>query len=120
MSRYPCKFYFFSFSFGVGSGILGVGLLASTVNGLTAGLGLANILLYTSVYTPMKRTSILNTAAGAVVGAIPPLMVPHFPLFVVRTRIIESIAGVGCVVGNTERPLDAACVGPVCMAIPAL
>jgi hypothetical protein len=62
-----------------GTGVAGVGLLAECVNPLTAGLGLANIGLYALVYTPMKRTSIANTWVGAVVGAIPPLMVrqPH-------------------------------------------
>ena len=36
--------------------------------------GAATLLLYTSVYTPMKRLSILNTWVGSVVGALPPLM----------------------------------------------
>ena len=49
--------------------------LATLVNPLTAALGLGNIVLYTLVYTPMKRTSIANTWVGAVVGAIPPIMV---------------------------------------------
>lgn len=44
------------------------------VNPLTASLGLANLLLYTSLYTPLKRVSIVNTWVGSVVGAIPPLM----------------------------------------------
>ena len=35
--------------FGLGSGIAGVGILATQVNGLTAALGLTNIILYTSV-----------------------------------------------------------------------
>lgn len=43
-------------------------------NPLTASLGLANMLLYTTLYTPLKRISIVNTWVGAVVGAIPPLM----------------------------------------------
>lgn len=43
-------------------------------NGLTAGLGLANIVLYAGVYTPMKVVSATNTWVGAVVGGIPPLM----------------------------------------------
>ena len=43
-------------------------------NSLTAGLGLANIVLYAGVYTPMKVVSASNTWVGAVVGAIPPLM----------------------------------------------
>ena len=43
-------------------------------NNLTAGLGLANIVLYAGVYTPMKVVSATNTWVGAVVGGIPPLM----------------------------------------------
>jgi len=44
------------------------------VNGFTAALGAANLILYTSIYTPMKRISISNTWIGSFVGAIPPLM----------------------------------------------
>lgn len=44
------------------------------VNPTVAGLGLANIVLYAGVYTPLKRVSWLNTWVGAVVGGIPPLM----------------------------------------------
>ena len=43
-------------------------------NLLTTGLGMANIILYAGVYTPMKVFSATNTWIGAVVGAIPPLM----------------------------------------------
>lgn len=49
-------------------------MLWHLVNPLTAALGLVNLFLYTSLYTPMKRVSIINTWVGAVVGAIPPLM----------------------------------------------
>uniref|UniRef100_A0A8D9F3N0 Protoheme IX farnesyltransferase, mitochondrial n=1 Tax=Cacopsylla melanoneura TaxID=428564 RepID=A0A8D9F3N0_9HEMI len=52
----------------------GTGMLYFGVNGLTAALGAFNLILYTSVYTPMKRISIANTWVGSVVGAIPPLM----------------------------------------------
>merc|ERR1712062_877506 len=38
------------------------------------GLAVTNLILYTSIYTPMKRLSILNTWAGSVVGAIPPVI----------------------------------------------
>ena len=31
-------------------------------------------MLYTAVYTPLKRVSIVNTWVGSVVGAIPPLI----------------------------------------------
>ena len=48
------------------SGIAGVALLASEVNTLTAILGGANLFLYTSIYTPMKRVSILNTWIGSI------------------------------------------------------
>jgi protoheme IX farnesyltransferase len=44
------------------------------VNLLTAALGLASWILYVVIYTPLKRRSPLNTAVGAVAGAIPLLM----------------------------------------------
>ena len=53
---------------------MGTGVLAAMVNPLTAFLGVANIALYTMVYTPLKRFSIANTWVGSLVGAIPPLM----------------------------------------------
>ena len=56
------------------TGTLGVGGLYYGTNPTVAGLGLANIILYAGVYTPMKRVSVLNTWAGALVGGIPPLM----------------------------------------------
>ncbi|KAJ3330916.1 Protoheme IX farnesyltransferase, mitochondrial, partial [Kappamyces sp. JEL0680] len=62
-----------AFLFGSVSGVVGTAILY-TVNPVSALLGFGNILLYTCVYTPMKRTSIYNTWPGAVVGAIPPLI----------------------------------------------
>ncbi|XP_011329271.1 protoheme IX farnesyltransferase, mitochondrial isoform X2 [Ooceraea biroi] len=56
------------------SGILGLSILYHEVNGITAALGAANVVLYTLIYTPMKRISIGNTWIGSIVGAIPPLM----------------------------------------------
>ena len=56
------------------TGVGGVILLACGVNGLAAGLGALNLLLYTCAYTPMKRISISNTWVGGIVGAIPPAM----------------------------------------------
>ncbi|XP_024941100.1 protoheme IX farnesyltransferase, mitochondrial isoform X2 [Cephus cinctus] len=56
------------------SGAAGLSTLYFEVNGLTAALGAANLILYTLIYTPMKRVSILNTWVGSIVGAIPPLM----------------------------------------------
>ncbi|KAG2445604.1 hypothetical protein HXX76_000215 [Chlamydomonas incerta] len=55
-------------------GASGLWILNEKANGLTAGLGAANILLYAAIYTPLKQMTIANTWVGAVVGAIPPLM----------------------------------------------
>lgn len=52
--------------FAVCSASLGLCMLNFGVNGLTASLGAANLLLYTSIYTPMKRISILNTWIGSI------------------------------------------------------
>lgn len=56
------------------SGMAGFSILYFQVNGLTAALGAANLILYTLIYTPLKRVSIVNTWVGSIVGAIPPLM----------------------------------------------
>lgn len=61
-------------SFAVATGALGSILLYTVVNPTTAVLGFTNIALYAGVYTWMKRRTVWNTWAGAVVGAIPPLM----------------------------------------------
>ncbi|KAG1681545.1 hypothetical protein FOA52_014051 [Chlamydomonas sp. UWO 241] len=55
-------------------GTAGVAILYEKANPLTASLGVANIVLYAAVYTPLKQISYLNTWVGALVGAIPPLM----------------------------------------------
>jgi len=59
---------------GITAGTLGFTTLYALTNPITAALGVSNIFLYAGIYTPMKRTSTLNTWAGAVVGAVPPLM----------------------------------------------
>lgn len=61
-------------TFAAACGVGGLSALYFGVNGLTASLGALNLFLYTSVYTPLKRVSILNTWVGSIVGAIPPLM----------------------------------------------
>jgi len=60
--------------FALVTGLSGVTILANFVNGLTACLGAANLLLYSFVYTPMKRSNVANTWVGSIVGAVPPLM----------------------------------------------
>ncbi len=52
----------------------GIAMLAAGANILTALLGLTVVLVYTLVYTPLKPRSPLCTLAGAVCGAIPPMM----------------------------------------------
>ena len=56
------------------AGGVGLTILAAMVNALTAALGLLTIAVYLLIYTPLKVRSTLNTLAGAVVGAIPPMM----------------------------------------------
>lgn len=81
--------------FAIGAASTGLCMLYYGVNGLTAALGAGNLFLYTMIYTPMKRYSILNTWVGSIgkqnhetknkikfsskritfsVGAIPPVM----------------------------------------------
>jgi len=48
--------------------------LALLVNLLTALLGAITLFSYVLVYTPLKRITTLNTAIGAIPGALPPLM----------------------------------------------
>ncbi|KAJ8097307.1 UbiA prenyltransferase family-domain-containing protein [Lipomyces tetrasporus] len=60
--------------FAILTGITGAAALYFGVNTETAALAVINIALYAGLYTSMKRTSIMNTWVGAVVGAIPPLM----------------------------------------------
>lgn len=61
-------------AFGLATGIAGPVLLYTMVNPTTALLGALNIVLYAGAYTALKRTSILNTWVGGIVGAIPPVM----------------------------------------------
>lgn len=55
------------------SAVLGLIALAVGTNPLTVTLGALNLLLYTLVYTPLKRISIANTWLGSIVGALPPI-----------------------------------------------
>lgn len=52
----------------------GLGYLAYAVNYLTAALGAVTLVSYLFIYTPLKRITTLNTAVGAIPGALPPLM----------------------------------------------
>jgi heme o synthase len=59
---------------GCAAGALGLIQLALVVNVITALLGLASLVIYLFLYTPLKRVTWLNTAVGAVPGGLPPLM----------------------------------------------
>lgn len=54
--------------------IAGLLYLAFAVNLITSLLGAATLASYVFVYTPLKRITWLNTAVGAVPGALPPMM----------------------------------------------
>ena len=60
----------------IGGVCAGAGLifLAMAVNPLTALLGAVTLGSYLFIYTPLKRVTTLNTAIGAIPGALPPLM----------------------------------------------
>lgn len=54
--------------------VAGLIYLAWLVNSLTSVLGAVTLVSYLFIYTPLKRVTWLNTAVGAVPGALPPLM----------------------------------------------
>jgi protoheme IX farnesyltransferase len=54
--------------------ILGCVYLTLAVNPLTAIIGVITLISYLFIYTPLKRITWLNTAVGAIPGALPPLM----------------------------------------------
>ncbi len=59
---------------GVLLSLSGIVYLALAVNLITSALGVASLVSYLFIYTPLKRVTWLNTAVGAVPGALPPLM----------------------------------------------
>jgi heme o synthase len=60
--------------FGLLTASLGEAYLAFVVNPLTAWLGLAALVSYVLMYTPLKQRTTLCTAIGAFPGALPPLL----------------------------------------------
>jgi len=59
---------------GAGTALLGLIYLAAAVNQLTSLIGAITLVSYVFIYTPLKRVTWLNTAIGAIPGALPPLM----------------------------------------------
>jgi heme o synthase len=60
--------------FGGVCSVAGLIYLALAVNPLTSIIGAVTLVSYLFIYTPLKRVTWLNTAIGAVPGALPPLM----------------------------------------------
>jgi protoheme IX farnesyltransferase len=60
--------------FGGLTSVGGLIYLALAVNMLTSVLGAVTLVSYLFIYTPLKRVTWLNTAIGAIPGALPPLM----------------------------------------------
>ncbi len=60
--------------FGSALALGGVTLLFVGVNGLSAAVAAMTFLLYVAVYTPLKAVTSLNTAIGAIPGALPPVI----------------------------------------------
>jgi protoheme IX farnesyltransferase len=60
--------------FGGVSATAGLLYFALVVNLLTSVIGAVTLVSYLFIYTPLKRVTWLNTAVGAVSGALPPLM----------------------------------------------
>ncbi|HVU99866.1 MAG TPA: heme o synthase, partial [Verrucomicrobiae bacterium] len=59
---------------GMAASVIGLAYLTICVNGITAAMGAASLISYVLIYTPLKRVTWLNTAIGAIPGALPPLM----------------------------------------------
>lgn len=60
--------------FGAALALGGMAILACTVNLATAWLATFSLAIYLVIYTPLKRRGALATLAGAVSGALPPLL----------------------------------------------
>ena len=61
-------------AFGSTLGVLGVGMLLYGVNVTAAAVAATTFVLYVAAYTPLKPLTTLNTAVGAIPGALPPLI----------------------------------------------
>ena len=55
-------------------GLIGLAILGFGVNWLSAGVAATTFVLYVGLYTPLKSITTLNTAVGAIPGALPPVI----------------------------------------------
>ncbi len=60
--------------FGTVLSVAGLAILALTSTPLAAALGLATLVTYVCIYTPLKTRTSLNTLVGTLPGALPPLI----------------------------------------------
>jgi heme o synthase len=65
---------FESVAFGLVLSVIGLAVLATEVNLLSAAVALATLLTYTWIYTPLKRRTSFATVIGAIPGALPPVI----------------------------------------------
>ncbi len=63
-----------AFSFALGQVALGVGLLLVSAGMLATLISIVSLVLYSFVYTPLKRISPLSVVVGAIPGALPPMI----------------------------------------------
>jgi protoheme IX farnesyltransferase len=61
-------------AFGLVLGAVGTVVLLVGANWLAAAVSVVTLLLYVGVYTPLKSRTTLNTAIGAIPGALPPVI----------------------------------------------
>jgi protoheme IX farnesyltransferase len=61
-------------AFGSAITLAGLAILFIGVNLLSAGVAATTVVLYVGVYTPLKSITTLNTAIGAIPGALPPVI----------------------------------------------
>ena len=61
-------------AFGVSISVAGLIVLVIAANLTAAAVALATLVLYVFVYTPLKPLTTLNTAVGAIPGALPPVI----------------------------------------------
>jgi protoheme IX farnesyltransferase len=60
--------------FGSALTLVGILLIVAVSNLLAGGVALATLVIYTAIYTPLKRRSSFGTVIGAIPGALPPLI----------------------------------------------